>query len=249
MAYSELHFNSQSLNGGVTVNVILPDNIDAPCKTLYLLHGMSGDYSSWMRYTSIERYAKQHNIAVVMPGASNSWYADTACGANYFTFVSEELPAFCRGHFRWMSDRREDNFIGGLSMGGYGAMKIALTYPERYFACISLSGSLDITRKNRTCNLPLWKANFGFDLESPLELENTENDIFYLARRNKESGKPFPEMFIWCGTEDALIANNRLFRDLLNQLEVAHEYRESEGNHSWKWWDMHIENGLNFILK
>lgn len=248
MAFFELHFRSKSLNTTVSVNVILPDNFDDTYKTLYLLHGASGNYSSWMSFSSIERYAQKHNIAVVMPDVENSWYADTAYGAKYFTFVAEELPKYCRKHFRGMTDCREDNFIGGLSMGGYGALKIALTYPERYFACISLSGSLDITRKTQSYKLDLWKANFGFDLESALQLENTENDIYYLAKKLQTDKKQFPNLFLWCGTEDSLIEINRNYRDLLTELKAPLEYRESEGNHSWKWWDMHIENALNFIL-
>ena len=249
MAFLELHFKSQALKTTVTVNVILPDDADSTCKTLYLLHGASGDHSVWMRFSAIERYAKKHKIAVVMPNVSNSWYTDTAYGVNYFTFAAEELPKLCRQYFRCMTDRREDNFIGGLSMGGYGALKIALTYPERYFACVSLSGALDITRKSRPYSLELWKSNFGFELGSALELENTTHDVFYLTKQNKAANKPFPKMFIWCGTEDSLLSVNRNYHSLLTDLNVEHEYRESEGTHSWEWWDMHIENALNFIFK
>ena len=133
-------------------------------------------------------------------------------------------------------------------MGGYGALKVALTCPEQYGACISLSGSVDITRKNRPVNLNEWRAIFGFDLESPLELEGSEHDLFELAKRNHAAGKPFPKLFQWCGTEDGLIVPNRQFHELHQQLQVEHTYRESEGTHTWKWWDLHIQDALACLL-
>lgn len=247
MALFEMHYRSEALSTEVTVNVILPEhlkNTNESYKTLYLLHGYGGAYSSWLRRTEIERFAGEHGIAVVMPDAYNSWYADTAYGAKYFTFVTDELVRVCRGYFKGMSDKREDNFIGGLSMGGYGAIKAAMTYPDRYCGCISLSGSLDITRKGRPYSVDLWKGNFGFDLESAAELEGGENDVFALTKKCKKDGKPMPRIFLWCGTEDSLIHINRTYRDFLNTLGVKHVYTESEGDHSWKWWNKHIEVAL-----
>ena len=251
MALFEMHYSSAALGMGVTVNVIIPDVLksgEGPFKTLYLLHGLSGDQTHWLRYTSVERYAKDHGIAVVMPAVARSWYADTAYGAKYFTFITEELPTVCRGHFKGIGDRREDTFIGGLSMGGYGAIKAAMTYPERYAGCIALSGALDITRKGRPYSLEEWRGNFGFDLHTAEELADGENDIFALARRNAEAGKEMPPFFLWCGTEDTLLDVNRQYRDLLCELGIAHTYSESEGNHSWQWWDLHIKRGIEYFF-
>ena len=257
MATMEFQFYSKALKKVTTVNVILPevhktaDGIGNPggtYKTLYLLHGLSGDHTNWMRKTSIERYANEYGIAVVMPNAGRSWYTDTVCGENYFTFVAEELPAVCRSYFKGMSDKREDNYVAGLSMGGYGAMKIALTYPDRYCGCVSLSGALDITRKNRNRDLNEWRALFDYNLQDFDQLLNTEHDVYGLVRKNHAEGLPFPKLFIWCGTEDGLIYNNRDMRDLLTELGIAHCYKESEGNHSWQWWDLHIQAGLKFLF-
>lgn len=246
--FFEMSYRSKAIKTTTTVSVILPDNVEGTYKTLYLLHGAGGNNTVWPRFSSIERYAKEHNIAVVMPSVGNSWYTDTAYGVNYFTFVTEELPEFCRAHFKGMTDRREDNLIAGLSMGGYGAFKIALTYPERYFACASLSGAFDITRKGRPYDLSLWKANFGFLLNSAAELEGTAHDVFHLTKQAKADGKALPKMFIWCGTEDRLLDASRSYHTLLTELEIDHEYRESEGDHSWKWWDMHIKPALEYLL-
>lgn len=257
MATLEFQYYSKALQRVTIVNVILPEinkrepgvgNPGTPYKTLYLLHGLSGDHTNWTRKTSIERYVNKYGIAVVMPNVGRSWYTDTQYNENYLTFVAEELPQVCRGYFAGMSDKREDNYVAGLSMGGYGAVKIALTYPDKFCGCATLSGALDITRKNRPIDLQAWRAIFGFDLKSGDDLAGTKHDVYALVDKNHAAGIPFPKLFVWCGTEDGLIANNRRFRDQLNALGIAHSYSESEGDHSWKWWDLHIQDVLEFFF-
>lgn len=252
MAFLEMNYRSAALNMWVSVNVILPEearnNPDATYKTLYLLHGLSDDHTGWMRRTSIERYAAEYGIAVVMPGVNRSWYTDTADGAKWFTFVTTELPQVCRGYFRGMSDKREDNLIAGLSMGGYGAIKAALSFPDRFGGCAALSGALDIADPERKISLAEWRGIFGFDLQSSTELYGTQHDIFALAKNNKAQGLPFPKLYHWCGQGDRLIGCNRNFDALLTKLEVPHVFEESEGTHTWKWWDLHIQDALKYLL-
>lgn len=258
MACLEMHFQSNALKMNVPINVILPENSKkgegpgAPedsYKTLYLLHGLGGDHTAWIRYTSIERYAAQYGIAVVMPEVGRSWYTDTAYGINYFTFITQELPAVCRSYFKGMTDRREDNLIAGISMGGYGAMKAALTYPGQYCGCASLSGALDITRRGgRPYILPEWQSIFGFDMETPEVLEGSKHDIFALAKQNREKNAQFPKLYLWCGTEDKLIEYNRRFHAHLTDLNTDHCYEESEGGHTWKCWDQHIQDALAYLF-
>lgn len=249
MIYLQMHLHSKTLKKSVELNVLLPQNINGESyKTLWLLHGLTDDHTAWMRFSSIERYAEQAGIAVVMPNADRSWYTNTAYDAKYKTFITHELPDLLRSHFKGMSDKREDNIIGGLSMGGYGAVKLALLHPEKYGACISLSGSFDITRKNRPVNINEWRSIFGFETESPDELGGGEHDLFAIAERFAESGATTPKMYMWCGTEDHLIDLNHRFHEHLNTLGIDHKYEYSEGNHSWKWWDMHIQSGLNAVL-
>ena len=251
MAFLEMKFYSEELKKQTLVNVILPDakkRSEIPTiRTLYLLHGLSDNHSAWRNNSNIEKYAHEYGIAVVMPDVGRFWYTDTVFGEKYFTYLTEELPRACKMYFG-LSDKREDNFIAGLSMGGYGAVKAAMWCPEKYAGCVSLSGSLDITRKGRACDLPLWRAIFNPFMESPLELEGTQFDLFHVARENSKNGKEFPKMFIWCGTEDSLITPNRDFSKLLCELGVEHKYLESEGDHSWKWWDLHIRDGLKFLF-
>ena len=142
--------------------------------------------------------------------------------------------------FNGYSPAREDNLIMGLSMGGYGALKAALTFPEKYGFCASFSGSLDITRKNRTYNLNEWRGIFGFDLQSAAELEGTKHDLFALAGKNEN----LPHIYMWCGTEDSLIDVNKRFSEHLAQQGIAHTFQYSEGNHSWKYWDMQLQKAL-----
>lgn len=250
--FLEMSFSSKELNKSTQVNILLPnDSSDSkpPYKTLWLLHGLTDDHTSWMRNTSIERYAAKYHLAVIMPSVDRSWYTNTSYGMNYFNYITKELPELCYGTFKCLSEKREDTIIAGLSMGGYGALKAALTFPGRYGSCISLSGSLDITRKGRACDLDEWRSIFGLGLESPSALEGSEHDLFALAEKNKNGGKLFPKLYMWCGLDDFLIDVNRSFDKHLSDLEISHTFETSEGNHSWKWWDLHIQNGLRWVLE
>ncbi len=246
MPFLQMNFKSEALHQNTTINVLLPSDAEGKFKTLWLLHGLNGDHTDWMRMTSVQRYARKYKLAVVMPCVDRSWYTDTAYGKNYFTYITKELPSVCEKYFGGYSRKQEDNLIIGLSMGGYGALKCALTYPEQYSFCASLLGSLDITRKGRKYNIDEWRSNFGFDLQSPLELEGSKHDLFALAKEKKD----FPPIYMWCGTEDSLIINvNHQFAAHLRALQIDHTFIASEGDHSWKWWDLHLQNALEFWNK
>ncbi len=134
MAFLQVTFFSQTLGMNMDMDVLLPENpTSAPIKTVYLLHGMSDNQTNWQRYSAVERHILGKNVAVVMPTTHLAWYTDMECGyLRYFTFVSEEVPAVCRRMFPQLSSKREDNFIAGLSMGGYGALKIALSHSDAF---------------------------------------------------------------------------------------------------------------------
>ena len=249
-----MNYHSDALGHGVSVNVIIPEKRKTligmggesaeKYKTVYLLHGLSDDETIWMRRTSIERYATELGVAVVMPNGGRSWYTDTASGEAYFTFIAKELPELARSFFSGLSDKREDNIIAGLSMGGYGAIKAALRCPETFGACISLSGALDISRLDYLMKPSEWRGIFGFDMRSTAETSGTDEDVFHLAR----VAKVFPRLYMWCGTEDALLEMNRRFSAQLTELGVSHKYEESEGSHTWKFWDLHIKDGIEYAI-
>lgn len=201
MALIHCHFFSQVLGLTSTMTVILPDPVASgegatPLSrqhnypTLYLLHGMSDDHTIWQRRTSIERYVEPLDLAVVMPAVQRSFYTDMVTGQRYWTFVSEELPALARAYFP-LSAAREENYVAGLSMGGYGAFKLALTHPGRYRAVASLSGALDVARlaqAEATAGGGELKHIFG----DASRLAGSPNDLFHLAEQLAQRGDVRP---------------------------------------------------------
>lgn len=256
MALIHYHFFSHVLGLTSTLSVILPDppapaegtlaRVPAgPYPTLYLLHGMSDDHTIWQRRTSIERYVEGRNLAVVMPAVHRSFYTDMAAGGKYWTFISEEVPALVRGYFN-LSAAREENFVAGLSMGGYGAFKLALAHPERFGAAASLSGVLDMARLSRLedeAGEGELKNIFG----SSAAFVGSSNDLFHLAERMAQASAPQPALYQWCGTEDFLYEDNVRFHAHLKQLGVAVDYSEGPGGHEWVHWDRQIERVLAWL--
>jgi S-formylglutathione hydrolase FrmB len=255
MAFIQCDFHSDVLMMACSMNVIIPQTVKTQvgmkCNSgrkeypvLYLLHGYSDDHTIWGRRTSIERYVAGMDLAVVMPAAHHSFYTDMKSGGKYWTFISEELPQIVRALFP-VSTERKDTFVAGLSMGGYGALKLALRSPEKFAAAASLSGATDI------CSL--WKAfpDFNTDMElifgSLNELKGSENDLFKLSEELKKSGKDIPALFQACGTEDFLYADNIRFRDHLCKLGYELHYQEAPGIHSWDFWDAAIQDVLKWL--
>ncbi len=245
MAFLEVKFFSDVLGMCMSMNVILPQNVSGKYPTLYLLHGMSDDHTTWSRLTSIERYAEAEGIAVVMPTTYLGWYTDMKLGGKYRTFVGEELPNICRSFFPMMSNRREDNYLAGNSMGGYGSAAIALTYPDSFSIAAPLSGAFDpkwLYDKNHPEN-----TYFG-DIFGDIDaFDGSPNDLWHLAKTVREAGGNVPKFFVWCGTEDFLFSVNTAFRDHLVSLGYDITYTQSPGNHSWYYWDREIQSVLRYI--
>jgi len=249
MAFIQCDFFSEVLGLSVSMNVILPQSTSSHKKhpTLYLLHGLSDDHTIWMRRTSIERYVAPLGLAVVMPAVHRSFYTDMLNGYNYWTFISQELPAIARSFFP-LSDAREDNFVAGLSMGGYGAFKLALRCPEKFAAAASLSGALDVVEiVNRISKENRDNREFYNVFGKPDELAGSENDLFYLAERLAKSDKPKPLLFQCCGTEDFLYQDNLKFRDWAKELGLDLTYEEEPGTHEWGYWDKKIQRVLEWL--
>lgn len=257
MILAEVNFFSETLVLGCTMYVLLPQRslADAQTKphkkfrTLYLLHGRSDDHASWQRKTSIERYVEGLDLAVVMPAVHRSFYTDMVHGGNYWQFISEEVPALVRDIFP-LSSKREDNFVAGLSMGGYGAFKLVLTYPEHYAAAASLSGGLDLPETVRAGNprndkhrLAEFRTIFG-DLS---KVAGSKNDLFVLAEKVAK-GPIKPRLYQCCGTEDFIYADNVHFRDVIRKLPLDLTYEEGPGEHNWVYWDKMIQNVLVWLF-
>jgi S-formylglutathione hydrolase FrmB len=213
--------------------------------TLWLLHGLSDDHTIWQRRTSIERYVAPLGLAVVMPAVDRSFYTDMARGHRYWTYVSEELPALARSFFP-LSDRREDNLVAGLSMGGYGAFKLALRHPDRYAAAASLSGALDVASLAARAEgeRRLEHENVFGNLD---ELTGSDNDLFALAERMAQADGPRPKLYQCCGTDDGLLEQNQKFCDHARRLGLDLTYEEGHGGHEWAFWDRWIRRVLDWL--
>jgi S-formylglutathione hydrolase FrmB len=259
MAVLQVNFLSKYLMMNTMATVIIPTlaskDLQSPLEdvysrekrfpVLYLLHGFLGDHTDWLRYTSIERYANEKGIAVIMPSAYNSFYTDMAYGIRCWSYISEELPLVMRSLFP-ISDKRDDNFVAGLSMGGYGAMKLALGRPDLFSGGASLSGALDIVELVESADSiskPFHINLFG-DLT---KVEGSENDLFYLAEKLKEGRLETPRIYIGCGTEDRLYPANVRFKEHLQRLGYNVTYEEGPGGHEWSFWDRYIKKVLDWI--
>ena len=248
MAHLVVDYYADALGVQTRMHVLLPQRLAAgKAKTLYLLHGMSDDEGTWMRRTSIERYAEEKGLAVVMPDGGLGWYTDMYRGLAWFKFISGELPALCRRFFPILSDKREDTYIGGNSMGGYGALKCALRAPRTFSRVISLSGALDAADTAINNTVPATRR-YWEDVFGPAEdVSGSENDLFAAATALTDPALR-PRIYMWCGTEDFLYAQNTRMRDHLRALGYNLVYEESPGDHQWRHWDKKIADALDWLL-
>ena len=258
MILNDVKFFSETLGMLNSMQVLIPQRTLADAKrkrtqkvrTLYLLHGHSDDHTAWQRWTSIERYVEGLSLAVVMPAVHLSFYTDMVHGGKYWQFISEEVPAVVRDMFG-LSSARRDNFVAGLSMGGYGAFKLALTYPERYAAAASLSGATDINEvvkpvRNDPPN-KAWLEQMRLIFGDLSKVPGSKHDLFTLAKRTaRENIKP--RLYQCCGTEDFLYADNIRFRDFVRKLPLDLTYEEGPGEHNWAYWDKMIQNVLAWMF-
>ena len=241
-------FHSPVLRRNTHINVILPTptEVGQPMpenlKVLYLLHGLHGDETSWLHFSNIERYAYDANIAVVIPGVGNSFYQNMAHGEDFFTYITEELYDYVQALFP-VSKKREDTFIAGLSMGGYGAWYLALACPEKYAATASFSGAVDVGFRYlaesmpKDTPLPFYVDNcFG----DPTKIAGSDRDVFVLFEKAKAKGI-LPRMYQSCGTADFLYGMNVAANKKLTEMGAKITWRETPGvDHVWDFWDSEI---------
>lgn len=252
MALFNMNFFSETLGMQSSVLVVIPQKSaagqigienkanDKKYKVLYLLHGLSDDETIWLRRTSVERYASRYGIAVVMPNGHRSFYTDMRYGGAYYRYITEELPFRIKEFFN-VSDKREDTFIAGLSMGGYGALKAALREPEKYAAASGLSAVVDIDGFSHS-RPELFDAIFGDDLTIP-----EGDDLYKLIEKHKNDSVK-PKLFIGIGKQDGLYDQNQPFRKALSDNGYDLTYKESDGVHSWEFWDEYILYTLEWMF-
>lgn len=248
MALIQCNFFSESLMRTVPIQVILPTDKalfeeqpkdQKPFKTLYLLHGIFGNYTDWVSGTRVRDWAEERDLAVVMPSGDNSFYVDNKKSGNlYGTYIAKELVEFTRRTFP-LSHKREDTFIGGLSMGGYGSIVNALQNPETFGSVCALSSAIlnaeTAAPKEYTdfifTNRGYYESIFG-DLD---KFAGSEFDCHALAEKVAKLDVK-PNFYIACGTEDKL-----------NALGFSVTYEEGPGVHDWYFWDEYILKAMNWL--
>jgi len=242
MAICELHFWSASLGRQTACNLLIPQGQPSPWAAFYLLHGASDDHTIWARRTSIERYVEGLPLLVVMPeGGGSGFYTDAVDGSgNYESAIIKDLIPFMDATFPTRKDKG-GRAIGGLSMGGYGAIKLALKYPDLFGSANSHSGAVSLSSMvNSSDDLfrQYMRRIFGENAVG------SDEDPFALAQKSDAATRP--ALKIDCGTEDFLLQNNRDFHAHLETLSVPHQYDEFPGAHEWGYWDTHVQDALAF---
>ncbi len=263
MAVFSVNFLSDSLGRTVPVQVILPtDKMSfdgsgkpaGPFRTLYLLHGIIGDCGDWLKGTAIERFAMDRDLAVVMPSGENGFYVDQPWNCTlYSKFIGEELVDFTRRTFP-LSDKKEDTFIGGLSMGGYGALYNGLKYAETFGSIIALSSALildeDFLQVEEHPRYPSQSEEykhscFGPDLKEAVYGEKNPRTRVKML---KESGIPVPAIYMACGDKDGLYGKNLSFSEFLREEGIEHTFEVGPGfSHEWEFWDQYIRRALDWL--
>jgi len=244
-------FYSESIHITTNMTVILPEAASVPpggWPTLYLLHGYTDDYNAWTRWTAVERYARDYRLAVVMPDVQKSFYSDFAGmknGYKYWTFVSEELIGVTRRLFR-LSELREDTFVAGLSMGGFGAFKCALNRPDVFGAGASLSGLMETADMEAHKAAGIQPSELEMVLGDLEKQKGGQNDLFAAAERTAKLSEK-PRLYQFCGTGDFLYSGNVRFRENVQGLGYDYTYEECPGGHDWALWDRYIRKVIKWL--
>lgn len=263
MAYLSLEFYAESLGRKTEVKVLLPNDTPPfitegnphykrPMKSLYLLHGFSGINTDWLLNARVYDMAHKYNLAIILPSGENSFYLDRpGTGRKSGTFIGCELPDYMSKTLA-LSNRPEDKFIGGLSMGGFGALQVGLSHPERFSKIAAFSSALIVHevagmrdgKGNEVADYDYYLLTFG----EPEKLLESKNNPEFLIRRLKAEGKQIPDLFITIGTEDFLYENNQEFVRFLEKEDVPFTYSEGPGAHDFDFWNAHLEEAIHWFL-
>ncbi|MBR5421062.1 MAG: acetylesterase [Lachnospiraceae bacterium] len=252
MALLQVNYLSGVLFRTVTMNVILPaDKIDGMTgryvngerkyKTLYLLHGLLGNYTDWVCGTRIQRWAEERNLAVVMPSGDNSFYIKGRMPFDeYAEFIGKELPEVCRRMFP-LSEKRKDTYIAGLSMGGYGAIRNGIVYSDTFSHIAGLSAAIHLFDKD---------MDRGFEdglYDDPAKAAKTDLNPNVALEELLKDGRKLPRFYLSCGRNDDLYGVNVAFRDLLKEKGADVSWDEDDSGHDWDFWDSQIKKVLEWL--
>lgn len=241
----ETSYFSTALQMQNRIRILVPDRGPASCSTLYLLHGLSDDHSIWHRRSSVERYLEGSPCVVVMPAGGRGFYTDADEGFCYGEAMGAELIQLIETWFP-VSRSYKDRYIAGLSMGGYGALRLALTQPHMYKAAASMSGALMIG-SHEISTLPKHEsATKEFTRIFGTNPKGSSHDLVHLLKTAQVEGY-LPELWIDCGDEDFLFTDNQAFHQILDEQNVSHSYNIYRGEHNWDYWNRHLPDVLKWM--
>lgn len=253
-----IQFKSSLTGKTLPYSVLLPEGYASPERraqsypVLYLLHGLSGHYSNWLEKTKLAEYAAPYQMIIVTPEGNDGWYTDSASVAadKYESYIMQELLPDVEKRFRALKNRA-GRAIAGLSMGGYGALKFALKYPDKFVFAASMSGALDAAARNEGDPRFAWeylRASIMQTFGAPGSQTRAENDLHKLARNlPAERLASLPFLYLDCGTEDGLLATNRELAQILLERKIPHEFRQLPGKHNWEYWDAQVQEVLRVM--
>ncbi len=263
MASGRMEFHAESIMQHTNFCFVLPNDVneeeikdkrhyDRPTKSLVLLHGLTGTDTDWLYGGVAQEMAIQYNHAVFMPTTGNSFYLDRGYpGGNYCTFVGEEFPAYIREVFGYC-DSRDNTLIAGLSMGGYGAVHTALSYPEQFSACVALSSAFvirEFARLGKRANSVMPEAMVRDVFGDPGTIMNSDRNLEFLYQNLKKAGRLIPKLYLAIGTEDSLYENNQEFKRFLEGEKADFFYEDGPGVHNWTFWNDYLPRGLEWALR
>jgi len=260
MALINMDFFSFYLGMDTPMTVLLPEkrgcqpelDPDKKYPVLYLLHGHADDNTAWIRKSNIEMLTRDFGLIVVMPTAHRSFYANAVHGHAYFNYLTKELPVVVANFFP-ASTKREDTYIAGLSMGGYGALKAALSCPEQYGHAASMSGASDSYRALRHVQDMFSVGDFMDNVNNVFggeaQFYGSENDLCHLADELEQAPNiPRPQLYLCCGTEDPLWpVYSEVKEHLKKKTSFAITFDERKGSHNWDFWNEELPLILRFF--
>jgi S-formylglutathione hydrolase FrmB len=248
MAFARINYFSRSLGKASSVSVVFPDDpaLPRPWSVFYLLHGLSDDDTIWMRRTSIERYVERLPLMVVMPDGGRGWYTNAQVGYAYENDLIKDVIGLVDRTFPVRTERA-GRAIGGLSMGGYGAVKLGLKHHEMFCSINSHSGALGILRQDWTANPRIKDIAVELERIFGTSHQGGPEDPFAIIQQI-DHGRISP-IRIDCGKADFLLDQNRAFHKHLQSHHIEHEYEEFVGDHNWPYWDEHVQEAIAFHLR
>lgn len=254
MAYFQGTIRSKTLAMDTSLNIIIPydyygtdGSVNQCDKTLILLHGLKQNASAWPRMSSCEHFANLYGYNIIIPEVQRSFYTNMAYGLPYFTYITKELPEVASRLFNIPMDP-DHLYIGGLSMGGYGALKSILTYPECFKGAMCFSSGFFAFENDSATLDSLFPQNelmgvLGKDLVL-LPSDDLEALTYSCAADNQR-----PEIYISCGTEDFLYQNNIRMKNLLESLRFPLLFEQWQGGHTWAFWNQSLQRAMMHFNK